>query len=250
MARYNMNRRHSNLRSAITPSLALMLALVCHPPVAAESALRPYQATYDMYYGGMHVAITELTLEHRNEQWSWRTLTKARGIYRMFTKKQPFAETRFSLDGDAPLLSEIRLSDYGDERHYETARFDWNDGRMKVLRKGERWEVDLADGVYDYQSIHLLAAEMRRAQRKTSTVDFYRKGKLVKSRVVYGGRETVSIDGKQVTVDVYDQVVTRSNGKVKYFYDVDNPLLPLRVERIEPGNSSSVMTLREVDWGF
>ena len=141
-------------------------------------------------------------------------------------------------------------SDYGDERHYETARFDWNDGRMEVLRKGKRWEVDLVDGVYDYQSIHLLASEMRRAQQKTSTVDFYRKGKLVKSRVVYSGRETVNLDGKKLDAEVFEQVVNRSSGKVKYFYDAENLLLPLRIERLKSGKSPTVMTLREVVWGF
>ena len=245
-----MNRRRSKLLSAFSLSLAMLLAAALAPLAAAESGLRPYRATYDLYHGGMHVGITELTLQRRDQQWSWRALTRARGIYRIFTKKKPFSETLFNLDGDALQLREIRLSDYGDERHYETARFDWNDGRMEVLRKGKRWEVDLVDGVYDYQSIHLLASEMRRAQQKTSTVDFYRKGKLVKSRVVYSGRETVNLDGKKLDAEVFEQVVNRSSGKVKYFYDAENLLLPLRIERLKSGKSPTVMTLREVVWGF
>jgi hypothetical protein len=243
-----MNRRHSNLRSALTLSLALLLNAACPPLAAAEIGLRPYHATYDMYYGGMHVAITELALLRKDQQWSWHTLTRARGIYSIFTDKEPFAAALFSLNGSTPLLSELRFSDYGDDRHYETARFDWEGGRMKVLRKGKHWEVDLGAGVYDYQSIHLLAAEMQRAHQKTSTVDFYRKGKLVKSRVVYSGRDTVSIDGKQFEAEVFELVVSKSSGKVKYYYDTENPLLPLRVERLEAGESPSIMTLREVHW--
>lgn len=245
-----MSRRSSKLRFAFSLSLAMLLATALAPLAADESGLRPYRATYDLYYGGMHVGITELTLERRDQQWSWRTITRARGIYRIFTKKQPFSETLFSLDDGALQLREIRLSDYGDERHYETARFDWKDGTMEVLRKGKRWEVELAEGVYDYQSIHLLASKMRRAQQDTSTVDFYRKGKLVKSRVVYGGRDTVSIEDKKLEAEVYEQVVSRSSGKVKYFYDAENLLLPLRIERLESGESPSVMTLREVVWGI
>jgi hypothetical protein len=246
-----MNRRPSKPRFNSIPGISLLLALgltACWSAAAAQSGLRPYIASYDLYSSGMHVAITELRLERREDHWRWRMLTRARGIYAIFTDKEPFSETSFSLAGESMLLREIRLSDYGDDRHYETARFDWDDGRLRVLRKGKSWEVGLSGGVYDYQSIHLLAAAMGREQLQASTVDFYRKGKLVKSRLVYSGRETVDIDGRKFDTDVYEQVVTRSNGKVRYYYDTEHPLLPLRVERLESGESPSVMTLREVSW--
>ena len=183
-----MNRRRSKPRFAIILSLMMLLAPALLPLSAEESGLRPYSATYDLYYSGMHVATTRIALQRHDRQWSWSTLTRARGIYRMFTSKKPYSETRFSHDGGVMQLHEIRLSNHGNERHHETARFDWDDGRMKVLRKGKSWEVDLVDGIYDYQSIHLLADEMRRTQKKSATVSFYRKGKLVDSRIVHKGR--------------------------------------------------------------
>jgi hypothetical protein len=238
------------LRSIFILSLGVLSAAAFGPSTAAEAGLRPYRASYDLYYSGMHVAVTELVLERRDQQWSWHTETRARGIYSMFTDKQPFAETLFSLDGDSLQLREIRLSNHAEESPHETARFDWNDGRMRVLRKGKSWEVELPGDVYDYQSIHLLAAAMGRQKQKNSTVDFYRKGKLVKSRVAYGGPGSVNVAGEKRDAEIYMQVVTRSSGRIKYYYDAENPLLPLRVERIEPGESPSVMTLREVTWGL
>ena len=117
-----------------------------------------------------------------------------------------------------------------------------------MLRKGKRSELEISDGVYDYQSIHLLAASMGKRQLDNSTIDFYRKGKLVKSRFVYSGRQNVDIDGESIEANVYEQVVGHSNSKIKYYYDAQNPLLPLRIEKLEAGESASILALREVEW--
>ena len=45
-------------------------------------------------------------------------------------------------------------------------------------------------------------------------------------------------------------MIVRSNSKIKYFYDAENPLLPLRIEKLESGESPTVLTLREVEWGL
>ena len=116
------------------------------------------------------------------------------------------------------------------------------------MRKGKRHRVKLGDGVYDYQSIHLLAASMGQKGTERNTIDFYRKGKLVKSRLVYSGQEQVDVNGKSSDAKVFEQIVSRSNSKVKYYYDYNNPLLPLRIETLESGESPAVLTLRKVDW--
>ena len=36
--------------------------------------------------------------------------------------------------------------------------------------------------------------------------------------------------------------------KIKYYYDAENPLLPLRIEKLESGESPSVLSLQKVDW--
>jgi hypothetical protein len=175
-------------------------------------------------------------------------LTKARGIYKWFTSKQPYVETSFSRLENEFRLHEILIADRGSKKNLESARFDWIKGELEVMRKGKQRQLQLGDGVYDYQSIHLLAAAMNQQQLKTATVDFYRKGKLVKSRFVYSGQQPVEVNGKSVQANVYEQVVVRSKSKIKYYYDVDNPLLPLRIERLESGESPAVLTLRQVTW--
>ena len=247
MAGYFSNNARSMRRSFISLSLALLASLGA-TATAAEVVLRPFTASYDLYQGGLHLAITELSLQRSDDAWRWVSVTRARGIYKLFTDKRPYSETRFARFGDRLLVTEILLGENGGERHQENARFDWAEGRLQVMRKSRRSELELDGAVYDYQSIHLLAATMGQSQLEQPTIDFYRKGKLVKSRFVYSGQQPVNVDGKSIEANVYEQVVSRSNSKIKYYYDAQNPLLPLRIEKLEAGESPSILSLRQVDW--
>ena len=249
MARYSMNRRRSKL--PFPSGLSLLLALAAAPAAAAaEVALRPFSASYDLYQGGMHLAIMDLRLERQGEAWRWVSVTRARGVYAFFTDKQPYSETRFERFGEQLLVTEITLGEKGGEQPEENARFDWEKGRLKVLRKGKSRELDLHDVVYDYQSIHLLAASMGRQQLDKATIDFYRSGNLVKSRFTFSGQQTVDLGDGSIEANVYEQVVARSKSKIKYYYDAQKPLLPLRIEKLEAGESPSILSLREVEWGL
>lgn len=245
-----MNSSRSKLPSLTRLSL-LLLALASTPAAAAaEIALRPFSASYDLYQGGMHLGVMDLKLERQGEVWRWVSITRARGIYKLFTNKKPYAETRFERFGDQLLVTEITLGEHGGEQPEENARFDWEKGRLEVLRKGKSRDLRLHDAVYDYQSIHLLAASMGQQQLDKSTIDFYRKGKLVKSRFIFSGRQTVDVGDGSIEANVYEQVVDKSKSKIKYYYDAQNPLLPLRIEKLEAGESPSILSLREVEWGL
>ncbi len=230
--------------------LSLLLALcVCHAWVgAADLPLRSFSATYKLYQGGMHVANSELHLEPSGDQWRWRMTTRARGVFAWLVGKQPYAETRFDLDEGLFRLREIVITDEKKPGREESARFDWQRRQVRILRRGKQRELPLEGGVYDYQSIHLLAASMSRRQQKEATIDFYHKGRLRRSRIVYGGEATVKIAGETRAARIFEQIVLRSNSRIKYYYDAGQPLLPLRIERLEAGESPSIMTLQRVDW--
>jgi hypothetical protein len=119
---------------------------------------------------------------------------------------------------------------------------------MKVLRKGKRSSVNLTTEVYDYQSIHLLAAAMPLQQLNEVTFTFYRKAKLVKSRLVYRGKGSVKVGDRDTNANIFVQTTSGSKTTVKYSYDPQNPLLPLIVESRKGDDAPSTMTLRKVDW--
>ena len=86
--------------SRLSPLILLLVAA----SAAAELPLRPFDASYDLYKGGMHLARTRIALERHGGHWRWSTSTKARSIYALFSSKQPYTRTIFT-----PADGEIRL---------------------------------------------------------------------------------------------------------------------------------------------
>ncbi len=230
--------------------LSLLLALLGSAAGAADVPLRAFSATYKLYQGGMHIAYSELRLEPIGEDWRWRMTTRARGLYSLFVRKQPFAETRFERSAGGFRLREIVITDEKKPGRQEAARFDWQRGRVDILRRGEQLDLPLESGVYDYQSIHLLAASLPRQRGSEAMIDFYHKGRLRRSRVVYAGDASVRVGDETRPAHVFEQVLLWSNSRIKYYYDAQRPLLPLRIERLEAGESPTVMTLQSADWSL
>ncbi|MDH3860047.1 MAG: DUF3108 domain-containing protein, partial [Gammaproteobacteria bacterium] len=229
-------------------SLLLLILLLISPGSSAEVPLRSFNASYDLYQGGMHIATAELSLQDSDGLWRWRMSTRSRGIYSLFINSSPYSETTFTQDNNDIQLQRILVTDAADEKKNESANFDWSKGTIAVLRRGKQKQLPLDANVYDYHSVHLLTAAMQLRQQENTTVDFYVKGKLVKSRIVYGGTGKVNINGESIDAVIYKQMIVRSNSRIKYYYDAANPLLPLRIEKLESGESQSVLSLQKVDW--
>jgi len=243
MIRLCLNSRYNSITS-----LLLLTVSLFSPRLAAEVPLRAFTANYDLYQSGMHIAVAQLSLRGSDELWRWRMTTKARGIYALFISKSPYSETSFTQNNNDIQLQQIVVTDSADKKKHESANFDWKKGSIAVLRRGKQNQLPLNAEVYDYHSIHLLTASMHLQQLKSTTIDFYLKGRLVKSRVVYSGEGNVDINGESIDALVFEQVIVRSNSKIKYYYDANNPLLPLRIEKLESGESPAVLSLREVNW--
>lgn len=243
MNRLRLNSRFFSIASSLL--LAFCLGL---PAFAEEVPLRAFTASYSLHKGSMHIGAAELSLEPFEQLWRWRLSTRARGIYAILINKKLYSETTFTRDQDDVRLQQIVIRDEKDKDEYESASFDWEARRMKVLRKGKRGKVALVASVYDYLSIHLLAAAMQRHQWDEKTVDFYRKGKLAKSRLVYLGDEMINVWGKQFEARVFKQTTEGSRTVIRYFYDANHPLLPLLIENRKGDDSPGILRLREVNW--
>jgi hypothetical protein len=227
--------------------LSLMLSLGATAR-ATEVPLRAFTASYDLTTRGMNLGTTTLSLEPVKELWRWRLTTRARGIYSIFIYKKPYFETTFSHNHDQVRLQQIVVADENSKDIIESASFDWKNGQMQVVRKGKHASVALTTGVYDYQSIHLLAAAMQLQELENATVSFYRKGKLVESRLIFRGKGSIEIGGKDIDARIYEQTTAGSKTRVKYYYDPKNPLLPLLIERRRADDSPSTLKLRQVEW--
>ena len=249
-AGYTMRRPYLNNLFHLIPSLLLLSLSLVSPGLAAEVPLRSFTANYDLYKGGMHIAVSEISLQRVDQLWRWRTTTAARGLYTWLIDNKPYAETSFIQANDQIKIKQILHADPGDPEKNESASFDWARGSVEVLRKGKHKQLTLDTEVYDYQNIHLLAVSMRMQQLQEATVDFYRKGEVTRSTLVYSGKGNVEVNSKTVVAEIFEQTIGKSKTKMKYYYAVETPLLPLRVEKLKPGKSPVTLTLRKVNWGL
>lgn len=243
-----MRRPCSNNRFHLIPSLILLSLSLVSPGLAAEVPLRSFTANYDLHKGSMHIAVSEVSLQQMDQLWRWRATTAARGMYAWFINNKPYSETSFIQANDEMKIQQILHADPGDPEKNESASFDWARGSVEVLRKGKHKQLTLDTEVYDHQSIHLLAVSMRMQQLNEATVDFYRKGKITRSTLVYSGKGNVDVNGKTVAAEIFEQIIGRSKTKMTYYYAAETPLLPLRVEKLKPGKSPVTLTLRKVNW--
>jgi hypothetical protein len=229
--------------------LLLSLSLIS-TGLAAEVPLRTFTASYDLYKGNMHLATSEISLRLEDQLWRWRTTTAARGIYAWFISNKTYSETTFIQARDKIRIQQISNKDLNDKKKHESASFDWGKGSIEIFRKGKHKQLPLNEEVYDYHSIHLFTALMRMQQQDKATVDFYRKGNITRSELVYGGIESIDINGEIIAVYIFEQVIAKSSSQLKYYYAAENPLLPLRVVKQKPGTSPLTLTLRKVEWNL
>ena len=243
-----MNRL--SLKSRLNLSISFALLVLVFPATANADSLRAFNAVYNIYKGSMHVANSKFSLEQIGDSWRLRTSVEPRGFFKLFTRKKPVSETIFNLHEKGIHLQQIKITDSRDKKKSETARFDWENGQLEVKRKSKHRQYPIGEDVHDFQSIHLLAAAMQQQQLGSITVDFYNRGKLSKSSFVYSGKGTVKVDGKKIECNIFEQVTTRSKAKLKYYYDPEHPMLPLRIETTEAGESSTVIAMTSVDWSL
>lgn len=245
-----MNRLRSSNRLYSIPSWILIVLTLISPAQAGDTQLQAYSASYDLHKGGMHLATSELSLQPLDELWRWRTTVKPRGIYSLLTSSSSFSETTFKqIDSDIR-LQQVVVSDPANLDKFESASFDWDRGSIDVLRKGKQKQLELKTTVFDYNSLHLLAAMMREHHLDKTDFIFYRKGRLRTSTIIYLGETEVEINDEQVPAHIFEQTITKSKSRVKYYYDAAHPLLPLRIERFKSDESPAILTLREVEWNL
>ena len=238
----------SRSRSQSCLTISLLVVCLFATSVQAEVPLRAFTANYTLEKGSLSVATAELSLDQQGKNWRWRLLTRARGIYAMFTRKRPFAEMMFRQSDNAVQLQSILISEGPDDSQPELARFDWPNGKMRVQRRGKQKVRQLPGSVHDYQSIHLVAADMQLRQQTERDLHFYRKGKIIDTKLTYLGEERIELNGETRQTRLYQQSFSRTDTVIRYYYSNRNPLLPLLIRRLEEDESPSVLTLTSVEW--
>jgi len=209
--------------------------------LAAEPSIESFSAVYTLYKGGLKVGESELTVERFDSGMRWQLNSHASGMYALLTNKKPYSESVLQRSGKIFQLASIEVSNNRQDQPIETARFDWHKKNLNVHRKGKSKELKLASSVFDYLSIHWLSAQMTINNSTKTDFDFYRKGKLVRSTLKLLGEPEINIKEDKRTARLYEQSFKKSKPRYRSYYDLKNPMLPIKIERKIPGKNSTIM---------
>jgi len=233
------------MRRLITFLLTIFLTTTA---VATDIPLTSYQASYTLYRGGLNVASSSLSLEQSGRYWRWRQISKPKGVYALFSNTNLYSETTLLRLDDQYKIHNILVTDEGDDDRYENARFNWKNKKVDIQHKNKRYLKTLPGEVFDSHSIHLLTAHMLKQDLQKSEFYFYRRGKLAKSVVKQAGKSKLEINKKPIDVLIFEQTIEGLNSKMKFYYDPDRPLLPIKIERTRPDKKPTIMLLQSIEW--
>lgn len=237
-------------RASLLGLCLLATAMFALPTKAQEIEFTPFTARYSLYNGSIHIANADISLQRSGETWQWRMTTKPAGFFSLFTGKKPSSETTVRAADDIFQIQQIFISDPGNKKNNETAFFDWELKTAYVERKKKESLLDLSAEVFDFHSVHMLAAQMTLQKKKSRIVDFYHKGQFLKSTLNNLGAQNLVLPDKEVKANVFEQEMAGSEAKLKYFYDSEYNILPLRIERSNSGDRTSIMVIKQVKWGL
>jgi hypothetical protein len=221
-------------------TIGFLLVIQLLPVVSAEVPLVAFEANYELFYGKSRAADAQLSLAQAGDNWRWLLTTKPRGLASLLTSKKPYSETIFArVDGNHRIQELIIADDAEKAKKVETAKFDWNSAQVETVRKEVTNKLPLTVDVYDNLSIHLFSAKMLDENLPQASVEFYYKGRVVKSELKQLEKMSLTLNEKDVEVMVVEQSVQDSSTKYTYYYDPSIPFIPMKIVTGKPDKKAT-----------
>lgn len=203
-------------------------------------SLQPFEADYQVYRNDSYVANAHFSLKKKKGEWLWYMKTRPIGIYSWLTRKRPFAESHMQETSLGPRLFLLHSGDYSKKPPKTSSWFDYRRKTIYYMKGEKISQIELPETVYDYHSVHLLHPHMLSTGQLQTGINFYKKGKLLKSTLTLEKDLKISVEQSSKTVDKITQTFENSPKKMIYYYQGDT-LAPLKIESLKPGKEKVIM---------
>lgn len=186
--------------------LALMSTLRPAASGAAETALAPFVAEYDVRYGRMAVGSsrTELSRAALSGRWILESRSTATGFARVIASGTLKQRSTFDLEASAP-RPQSYLFDDGTDRtsHDVTLEFDWQKGSVRGTAEDEPVEVAVIPDLQDAASMQALVLARLRTGVEPGTISMIEKDKIKYYRYTLLRRENLKTAIGELETIVY-----------------------------------------------
>lgn len=182
-----------------------LLALVASlPAAAADGALAPFVADYDVKYGRLSVGTSRTALSRDGAGWAMETSTNASGLYRIIASGTLRQHSEFTLSDDEPRPASYLFDDGTKDTERDVSlQFDWPATRVRGIAEEKRVDVATVAGLQDSASMQALVLARLRTGREPGTIAMIEKDKVKYYRYTFLRRETLKTAIGDVETVVY-----------------------------------------------
>jgi hypothetical protein len=168
------------------------LAILAAAPAAADGALAPFVAEYDVRYGSMTVGTSRTELVDSNGHWTLETTSNASGFARIIASGTLRQLSEFDLLEEGPRPRRYVFDDGTSRTGRDIAlEFDWRAGRVHGTAEDEPVDLATVDVLQDAASMQALVLARLRAGREPGTIAMIEKDKVKYYRYTLLRRETL-----------------------------------------------------------
>lgn len=186
----------------------LVIAAALAPAVAsaAEPAVVPFTAEYDVRYGRIPGGTSHTVLAKSGDGWVLETAATATGLARIVAPNTVLQRSEFEVVGEFPRPLRYLLDD-GTKRTDRDVRleFDWNAGRVHGIAEEMPVDLPLLPGLQDAATMQVLVTARLRAGQEPGTMAMIEKDQVKHYRYTLLRREKVA-----TALGEFDTLVYRS----------------------------------------
>jgi hypothetical protein len=185
-------------------AIGLLALLPALPATAADGALAPYVAEYDVKYGRFAVGSSRTRLAREGDAWVLESTTNASGLYRMIASGTLRQRSVFEVLADGPRPMSYLFDDgTSDTGRDVSLQFDWAANRVRGIAEDKRVDIAAVAGLQDAASMQALVVARLRAGREPGVVAMIEKDKVKYYRYTFLRRETIKTAIGEVETVVY-----------------------------------------------
>jgi len=228
-------------------TLALLALCLLHAVHADE--LEPFEARYAWVWHGMTVAVSTLTLAHRDGDWVYRSKSEPRGMGRMFSERPTQESIIRVTDSGAEPLSYKADDGTPSTAHDADVRFDWARGRVTGVYEDVPIDLPTRAGLQDDLSVQI--ALMLQLLRGRTPDNFLLLDKDAMREYSYSreGEETLSTSIGKLQTIIF-QSHKQGSPRVNLFWCAPaRNYIPLRVEQRRKGEVQWTMQIESLTLG-
>jgi hypothetical protein len=181
-----------------------VIALMASAAAAADEALAPFVAEYDVRYGRMAVGTSRTQLARANGGWTMESTSTATGFARVIAGGTLRQLSEFELLADGPRPLSYSFDDGTARTGRDIAlEFDWAAGRVRGTAEDEPVDVATVAGLQDAASMQALVLARLRAGREPGTIAMIEKDRVKYYRYTLVRRETLKTALGELETVVY-----------------------------------------------